>query len=436
MVRLRKILPVLGWVSVALLPGCNLGGGAVDAEMEGTLVSAASGGVVLSDEGSLRLDIPAGALEEDTEIGISVVSFEEWPEGISLNGPVYRLEPAGLAFQQPITVRLEIDQERLQADALEEGIPLFWLAVQNNDGELEELENGLMEVSLDDGVVVVQAEINHFSLVYLVKVDTFLEVKLSIVIPRKQPLASEFFVDVGVWSQHKDSGISTLQFINLKGELFAYGPLSIRNVYINSPAVIRSDRVDMQLTSLLTGQRYTSNSANMWCERPGVGSYSLQVTATEHDTLNQVPDSPRNIILSATVECIAATVTPVGIAPEPLPPVSISTDTPLPDYFSGVELVISETDAEGTTFYDIRFTDTSIDRSSYTYIWNLQLPDGDDCKGNSGPLVESPTQPWLAHWDHPGCNHAAGETIEVTVSKGGQSVTLVGPALGPATVTP
>lgn len=58
------------------------------------------------EAGDVALDIPAGALGETTEIRIR--ASEESPEGISLLSSVYRFEPAGLTFSQPVQLTHEL----------------------------------------------------------------------------------------------------------------------------------------------------------------------------------------------------------------------------------------------------------------------------------------------------------------------------------------
>lgn len=66
-----------------------------------TSVSAAEGGVVEAD--GIILEIPAGAISEDTEISITK-SEEQAPAPHSGVTPIYTLEPAGLKFKKAATV--------------------------------------------------------------------------------------------------------------------------------------------------------------------------------------------------------------------------------------------------------------------------------------------------------------------------------------------
>jgi hypothetical protein len=117
----------------------------------------------------------------------------------------------------------------------------------------------------------------------------------------------------------------------------------------------------------------------------------------------------------------------------PSPP----TDTPTPfEAFEGIYLDISATDPSGTTRYEVHFVNPALEaqRDQYRYTWGLNLPVGDLCSGET--FFEGP-QPWQARWVHPECEHSPGERAGVVVGRAGlRPVTLLGPALGPATATP
>ncbi|MCA9708768.1 MAG: hypothetical protein KDK70_23175 [Myxococcales bacterium] len=66
------------------------------------------GGVVISDDGRMALEIPAGALDEAVEITIEVT---EGPEGAM--APLYVIEPMGLTFTRPTALVFDYDDEAL-----------------------------------------------------------------------------------------------------------------------------------------------------------------------------------------------------------------------------------------------------------------------------------------------------------------------------------
>src|SRR6188768_2979938 len=66
------------------------------------------GGVVVSDDGRMSLEIPAGALDEAVEITIEAVPG---PDGSASD--LYVMEPMNLVFERPVTVTFDYDGETL-----------------------------------------------------------------------------------------------------------------------------------------------------------------------------------------------------------------------------------------------------------------------------------------------------------------------------------
>ncbi len=76
------------------------------------------GGVVVSDDGRVSLEIPAGALDQAVEITIEAVAG---PDGAATD--LYVMEPMGLVFERPVTVTFDYDDEML-ADAEAEDLTM------------------------------------------------------------------------------------------------------------------------------------------------------------------------------------------------------------------------------------------------------------------------------------------------------------------------
>jgi hypothetical protein len=66
------------------------------------------GGVVVSEDGRMALEIPAGALADEVEITIEVVAG---PDGAASD--LYVMEPMGLVFERPVVVTFDFDAETL-----------------------------------------------------------------------------------------------------------------------------------------------------------------------------------------------------------------------------------------------------------------------------------------------------------------------------------
>lgn len=68
----------------------------------------AEGGVVVSPDGRLSLEIPPGALDEPVEITIEITGGTASPVA-----PVYMIQPLGLTFQYPTELVFDYDDEVL-----------------------------------------------------------------------------------------------------------------------------------------------------------------------------------------------------------------------------------------------------------------------------------------------------------------------------------
>lgn len=98
-------------------------------EIAGALVTrliGSGGGEVLSADGRMKLVIPAGALDANTNIGIQPITNMA-PLGLGNN---YRLTPEGINFSKPVTLVFNYNEV-----ALTTSIPEFlWVVTQNADG--------------------------------------------------------------------------------------------------------------------------------------------------------------------------------------------------------------------------------------------------------------------------------------------------------------
>lgn len=91
-----------------------------------TYVVNAGGGTVVSGDGAVTLVIPAGAVTENTTVGIQPISNNA-PLGLG-NG--YRLTPEGTHFDKPVTLQFNYSNIPLN-----NAVPDFlWITTQNEDG--------------------------------------------------------------------------------------------------------------------------------------------------------------------------------------------------------------------------------------------------------------------------------------------------------------
>jgi hypothetical protein len=117
---------------------------------------------VVSDDGGLTLEIPPGALAEDTVIEIEAADASVIPdrlEGLEILGPVYRLEPSGLEFSEPVGVTRLLGSV-LAGDETHQ-IPITTMLSRDADGAWGFAGRA---VTVDaDATAAIIGEIEHFS---------------------------------------------------------------------------------------------------------------------------------------------------------------------------------------------------------------------------------------------------------------------------------
>lgn len=117
-------------------------------------IKAADGGVVKTESGNATIDIPAGALADDTEITIAVM-----PAEAATASSVYDFGPDGQQFQKAVTISLAFDghpgTDKKAVLGYYDEDPAKWKEVPNS--------------ALAGGVV--SGDVNHFSKYAIIIVD-------------------------------------------------------------------------------------------------------------------------------------------------------------------------------------------------------------------------------------------------------------------------
>jgi len=153
-----EVMLVLALFSV-LFVGC-LGGDDEEeelAEPAAETITAADGGTVATADNSASIDIPADALDEDTEITIEAKSTSGMPNEENLGSAAYEFGPDGTQFNSPVTIALAFDGEvpdDMEAilAVLEDGV---WVGVEGS--------------SLSGGKV--SGDVTHFSTYVILFID-------------------------------------------------------------------------------------------------------------------------------------------------------------------------------------------------------------------------------------------------------------------------
>lgn len=119
------------------------------------------GGTAASSDGRLMLDIPPGALEEETEITVERI------ENNNETGTVlaFDLQPEGLNFLLPVGITALIDIDNPTEN--EFNFPLITTIQLLSEGILEIIEIDEQNTNFDTKIVTVTAEIEHFSNLFI-----------------------------------------------------------------------------------------------------------------------------------------------------------------------------------------------------------------------------------------------------------------------------
>ena len=109
--------------------------------------------------GELTLEIPPGALTEDTQISVGKIPEEEWSEAIKEGDPplaVYQLEPDGLQLLEPATLTVQLLVEHSLGQ-------LFVIHVFGDD--LESVTVDESKFDPETNTLTVSIQLTHFSIV-------------------------------------------------------------------------------------------------------------------------------------------------------------------------------------------------------------------------------------------------------------------------------
>jgi len=270
--------------------GCGTSGGS------GTVterIDADDGGSITSDDGMLTLEIPAGALAEDTRITIQEVDAGDMPDEFADlgEGMGYELTPEGLTFTEPVAVSLALDPASLEADS-GDSYEVYALLSWSEENGMEPLQNLVMEISHGEGETTLRGELSHFS--YLTRTKVGVTVSLEEV-DREQPVGGSFTASVII--EGSNIGPDPVSSV-VEGSFHAYGSVELVGSGEFSPSG------PLGRSSILS---YSTNG-NFQCQtEPGIGSYGVQV----HAVSTFAPDDEvplimqGSIVLDSVVECVA-----------------------------------------------------------------------------------------------------------------------------------
>ena len=90
-----------------------------------TTVSATDGGTIVTEDSTAKIEIPAGAIDEDTEITMTLFEKKSFPDEDKLVSKVITFEPSGLVFNKDVTITLTIDSTLTAVPANMAVVPAF-----------------------------------------------------------------------------------------------------------------------------------------------------------------------------------------------------------------------------------------------------------------------------------------------------------------------
>jgi len=303
----RIIAPstVLVMLLTAIL-GCGTSGGS------GTVterIDADDGGSITSDDGMLTLEIPAGALAEDTRITIQEVDAGDMPDEFADlgEGMGYELSPEGLTFAEPVMVSLTLDPASLKIEG-GDGYEVHALLSWSEEYGLAPLEELVLEISLSEGVATLNGEMDHFS--YITRSKSGMTVSLEEV-ENEQPVGGSFTARVFVSLQY---GLTPQNWINtIAGSTFSSEQVEV----VGHP--------DFYFSAEHVGTFQCKTT-------PGAGAYGVSVCS---DPWGRDPRVCVEVV--SNVECVA----PLPATPPPMsePPTTDDTGVVTEDL---VEIILDE----------------------------------------------------------------------------------------------
>lgn len=160
---------------------------------EGTVIGP-TGAEVTSADGLVQLTFPAGAVNKEVAVRVEALSTEDWPDILADLDPaavVYRLEPSGLSFAEPVTFAMTMDLELADDGSIE--APLAIVVDDQGNGEPAGLD---VELDPRAGTAVVTGTLKHFS--FVVGHSGALAVSLEEISPRRRLIGEPWEATVGV----------------------------------------------------------------------------------------------------------------------------------------------------------------------------------------------------------------------------------------------
>lgn len=372
-----------------LVPALALacGGGSEGSAPVGMLVDAEQGGVVTSEDGRLTLEIPPGALAEDTTITIARLSERQWSDEVAALEPVsdvYALGPNGLRFAVPARLTQQLDHDDIAA------FPLLAGVTRSADGELSMLDAPSVTYEIAASSATFTANVEHFS-------DVFVTTQLRPIPKRDDPpgeLASELAkLELGLERPHDSEAETREQLMPIAStwrtdvRLSNTGEMGLELVDVTGSGQglfsvgLVHDRTLPKKESwrIVAGEVKQLGFVRWQCNQLGAGGAAVHLVVRIAGDVGSYRDFDAKIV--DDYRCVPQDAMPEGTE-------SDGGDEPGGDTTTGTEG--SESDTEGTTSDDSSSTGDTGDTGGES-----TTGDGSGSSGTTGG-EDTGSEPWQA----------------------------------------
>lgn len=241
------------------LTSCGGGGGGSSSNGPVTLVIGPGGGSIQSSDGKLTLDVPAGALAQDTEI---TVQFRQSNQASLL---FYELLPAGLVFQLPARMTIDVSNIMVQSSAQTLTANKSPVIITGNPlgDAFEPLGNHVLSFNVEANQFLLSGDISHFSR-FVAGGDLGLRLRLDNV-PESVEANTSFgpVLPVLSYDPSPETRQPGINFVNYNDG--------------SSPPVFSETQATIPLTPVPAPGEQRSYQVLYACGDPGVGTYQASV---------------------------------------------------------------------------------------------------------------------------------------------------------------
>lgn len=250
---------------------------------------------VVSDDGKLTIVIPPGLVDEDVEITASAVPLEQLPVELRQlrgAGAGYRLEPDGLAFDQPVEVILELERSELDEEPAGQTSAYALLSFSEGTGR-EILEGQSLKARLGEDSVTVSGNLTHLS--FLGRTRGSLTASLASA-AADQTVGEEF--TAAAEATNSDSS-GTVRLRAVEGTFEAVGALSFQGIDDSD-----ADSFLSGSGTLLAFGEGLGAEGRFACQSAGFGSYGVEASAESVANVEgQEIVTPLTVVVDAVVVC-------------------------------------------------------------------------------------------------------------------------------------